>query len=103
MMNPATIKVVWHDGAGFAIYEGAGIRLTEAPPDLGDAIEVHFTPGVVARVRYYGAAARDMTEPEKDALMRRLVAMNCGAFDAWNENAQTLAVVFYKNDEPRDC
>jgi len=95
-VHPATIEVVWHNGAGFAIYQGAGIRLTAPPPDLGDAIEVHFTPGVVARVRYYGSEARDMTQAEQDSLLKRLVAMNCGAFDAWNEDSQTLAVVMYK-------
>jgi len=37
-----------------------------------------------------------MTQAEQDSLLKRLVAMNCGAFDAWNEDSQTLAVVMYK-------
>jgi hypothetical protein len=95
-MHPATIEVIWHDGAGFAIYQGAGIRLTRAPPDFVGAIEVHYVDGITSTVRYSDEEQREMTEKEKESLLKRLVAMNCGAFDAWNENSLTLAVVFYK-------
>lgn len=87
-------EVRWLDGRGFAVYHGAGLRLTAPPPGFDGAVALDYVPGAVATVCFEGEEQRDMTPDEREALSRRLISMHCGAWDAWNEDGITLAVVF---------